>query len=231
MINKTIRLFLVLVFAVSAAFLPACKSKSETDAYNKKYPLGKAKIRAIAEFSSAACDSPIFIAYEKGFFADEGIDVELVAGDAEVTKAGLQKNEFPVATEAFGYLISIYNGLDIKVVAGTHKGCVKLLTGPNSPYNSTADLAKVSKKRKINIALSEALGGADHIFASIVLKKAGVDLKDVEWFVFPPDSYSIWYEKNNIDAFVNWDPFAILAVKQDGYKLLSDQAVDPAFND
>ncbi|MDR2427249.1 MAG: ABC transporter substrate-binding protein [Endomicrobium sp.] len=229
--NKIIRTFLAFVLCLSISALSSCQSKTEAEAYKKKFPLGKAKIRAIAEISSAACDSPIFIAYEKGFFADEGIDVELVAGDAEVTKAGLQKNEFPVATEAFGYFISIYQGLDIKVVAGTHKGCVKLLTAPNSPYNTVSDLKKV-KGRKLNIGLSEAVGSADHIYASIIFKKYGIDpVKDVEWLVFPPDTYNLVYEKNKLDAFVSWDPFAILAVKKEGYKLLSDQATDPVLND
>ncbi|MDR1941387.1 MAG: ABC transporter substrate-binding protein [Endomicrobium sp.] len=229
--KKGFLIFLALSFTLSAS---ACADKKgRQEEYQKKFPLGKTKIRALSETSSAVCGSPIFIAYEKGFFAEEGIDVELVAGDDKVTKAGLQNNEFPIASEDFGYLINIYQGLDIKVIAGAHKGCIKLLAAPDSPYNSAADLKQI-KGRKIKIAVCQASGkavsvGANHIFASIVLKRTGIDLKDVEWFVLPADSYDFRHE-NNIDAFVLRDISAVLAVKKEGYKLLSDQFSDSDLN-
>jgi NitT/TauT family transport system substrate-binding protein len=213
---KSLTLLLVVLSFAS------CKNDAE---YEKRYPLGKAEIRAIGEIASAACDSPIFVGYEKGFFADEGIDLHLVSGDLEVTKAGLQNNRFGVATESIGFLISIEQGLDIKVVAGTHKGCVRLLTGKDSPIKSPADL----KGKKIGV---ETIGDADMIYVSVVLKKYGVDpKKDVEFVVYPADTFPLVYEKGEIDAFASWDPFAILTQETGNYKVISDIATDPVLND
>jgi NitT/TauT family transport system substrate-binding protein len=124
-----------------------------------------------------------------------------------------------------GYLISIEQGLDIKIVAGTHKGCVRLITGKDSPIKSPADL----KGAKIGIS---EFGGADMIFVSVVLKKYGIDpKKDVEWIVYPSDTFEFAYEKGEIAAFASWDPFAILTQETGKYKVLSDIATDPVLND
>ncbi|MBO1684386.1 ABC transporter substrate-binding protein, partial [[Clostridium] scindens] len=70
------------------------------------------------------------------FFAKEGFDVTLVSGTFEDQKTGLASGKFTVTNGDFQFFPSVQQGLDIKVIGGLHKGCIKLVVPPNSPIKT-----------------------------------------------------------------------------------------------
>ena len=60
------------------------------------------------------CGAPFYVAKEKGFFAEEGIDAKLIAADGETRKLGLSKGTYALTNSDFQFFQAIENGVDIK---------------------------------------------------------------------------------------------------------------------
>ena len=185
-----------------------------------EYKFGKLKIQALG---GGACGAPSYIAFEKGFFKEEGLDVELVSGTHEQLTTGLATGEFVVANGDFQFFPSIQNGLDLKVIGGLHKGCIKIVVPPNSPIKTAADL----KGKRIGI---DEPGGTPNAVASLTLANAGIDPSSgVTWVTYPLDQLTTAVDKGEVDAFAAWDPFGALAVKDKGYTALVDLSTTDIF--
>lgn len=211
-------LSLTLVCAISV-FVTGCQ-KNVDQAVNSEYKYGKLKIQAL---SGAVCGAPAYVAYEKGFFKEEGLDVELVSGTLDENKTGLATGEFVVTNGDFQWFPSIQQGMNLKVIGGLHKGCIKIVLPPNSPIKTAADL-----KGK-NIGVDE-IGGTPMSVATIVLANAGINPQtEVTWKAYPLDQLNEAVSKGEVDAFAAWDPFGTLAVENNGYTVLTDISTDPLF--
>lgn len=220
--SKVFKSIIIAFLLVSTTVsLIGCKKASTTKTKtDSKYKYGKVKIQALG---GGACGAPSYIAFEKGFFAEEGLEVELVSGTLDELKTGLATGEFTVANGDFQYFPSIQQGMDLKVIGGLHKGCIKLVLPPNSPIKTVADL-----KGK-NIGVDE-IGGTPMSVASVLLSQAGIDpQKGVTWKPYPLDQLTQAVSKGEVDAFAAWDPYGALAVKNNKYTVLSDISTDPLF--
>ena len=184
------------------------------------YKYGKLQIQALG---GGACGAPSYIAYELGFFKEEGLDVELVSGTLDDLKAGLASGAFTVANGDFQFFPSIQQGLDLKVIGGLHKGCIKIVVPPDSDIKSVADLAG----KRIGI---DEPGGTPQAVASVALANAGIDpTTGVTWVTYSLDLLTEAVKKGEVDAFAAWDPYGALAAKNDGYTILTDIATDDLF--
>lgn len=174
----------------------------------------------------ALCASPIYIAYEKGFFAEEGFDVNLISADTETRKIGLNNGTIPIVNGDFQFFPSIEEGVKVKVVDGLHNGCIKIIVPKGSPIKTAADL----KGKKIGV---DEIGGTPFQVASLWLENAGIvakDNKDVTFIPFNDGNLEIEAaEKGEIDAAAIWDPFGSLAVKNKGFVEIFDLSTDPLF--
>src|SRR3569623_1933019 len=69
----------------------------------------------------------IFTAVEKGYFKDEGLDVELVRCEWATYKDALALGRFDVTHHLVMYFLKpIEQGLDVKFTAGIHRGCLRV---------------------------------------------------------------------------------------------------------
>jgi NitT/TauT family transport system substrate-binding protein len=175
----------------------------------------------------ALCGAPIYIAYEQGFFAEEGFDVTLISANAETRKIGLNNGTIPIVNGDFQFFPSIEEGVKVKVVEGLHNGCIKFLVPKDSPISGAADLAG----KKIGV---DEIGGTPHQVASVWLEKNGISAKpeDGEAQFLPFDDGNLEVEalrKGDIDVAALWDPFGSVQEKTGDYKVIFDLSTDPTF--
>lgn len=177
--------------------------------------------------NGSLCNIPTFIAYEKGFLAAEGIDATLVAADFETKKVGLNEGTMPVVNGDFMYFPSIETGLNITVVDGMHKGCIRIQVLPDSDIKSAEDL------RGKKIACDE-IGGTPYQVATLWLANGGVnaigDKAEVDFLPFSDDNLSVEaLKKGEVDAIAIWDPVAASVEKSGEVKTILDIGSDDDF--
>jgi len=180
-----------------------------------EFPLGKTQIQALG---GGVCGSPTYVAKDKGFWADEGIDVELVAGTFAAQQAGLASGQFLVTNGDFQFFPAVNEGLDIKIIGGMHEGCIKLLVPGDSPIKSVADL----KGKTIGV---DEIGGTPWAITSVALANAGIDPSaeggEVTWAPYDLTVLAEVAARGEVDAFAAWDPFGTQA-EQEGFRVLVD---------
>ncbi|MFV0412826.1 MAG: ABC transporter substrate-binding protein [Oscillospiraceae bacterium] len=175
----------------------------------------------------ALCGAPIYIAYEKGFFAEEGFDVNLISADAETRKIGLNNGTIPIVNGDFQFFPSIEEGVQVKVVDGLHYGCIKFVVLKDSDINTAEDFAG----KKIGV---DEIGGTPHQVASVWLEKAGISAKqqdgEVTFLPYSDGNLELEALKNgDIDVAALWDPLGSIAEKSGDYKVVFDLSTDPTF--
>ncbi len=195
-----------------------------SDAGKDGYKYGKIDIPGK---DGALCGAPIYIAYEKGFFKEEGFDVNLISADTETRKIGLNNGNIPIVNGDFQYFPSIEEGVKVKVVDGLHNGCIKFIVKKDSPIKGVNDL----KGKRIAI---DEVGGTPHQVASVWLEKAGISAKqedkEVTFVPFTDGNLEIEAVKNgDVDVAALWDPHGSVAEKSGEYRVIFDLSTDPVF--
>jgi NitT/TauT family transport system substrate-binding protein len=132
--------------------------------------------------------APLYVADAKGYFADEGIEIELQtikAGQDAVPLAASGQIDVLVAGLSAGLFNAVHSGLDIKVV-----GSMGISTG-NPDASPTAlevskdladsgEITNVADLKGRKIALAGGAGGASAYHVDVILRKAGLTIKDIE---------------------------------------------------
>ena len=79
------------------------------------------------------CEAPIYVAVEKGMFAEQGVNVEIIKTDWDGLREGLVSGNFHANHTLLMYVLKgIEKNSDIKVTAGVHTGCLRVQVPPNS---------------------------------------------------------------------------------------------------
>lgn len=165
----------------------------------------------VAWAQGAACHSPLAFAQHTGIFAKHGLDVELIdfQGSSEQLLEAIATGK---ADAGLGLLLQwlkpLEQGFDVKLVAGTHAGCMRLLASP------TAGIKRVEDLRGKTVAVSDLASPARDAFI-VTLAKAGIDPeRDVNWKVFPGDLLGLAVQKGEAQALAHLDPDTYRFIKQ-----------------
>ena len=196
--------------AIDFSEFPICRTASDTP------PIaGVPRKLKLSWNAGAVCLAPVPIAIEYGFFQKQNLDVELVnysgSTDQLLEAIATGKSDAGLGM-ALRWLKPLEQGFDVKIAAGTHGGCMRVLTRTNSGVEKLADL-----KGKI-VAVGD-LAGPDKNFFSIQLAKLGIDPnKEVDWRAYPGNLLNLAVEKGEVQAFLASDPLAHLWLKDPQYK-------------
>lgn len=179
-------------------------------------------------YNNSLCEAPIQMGVEKGFFENEGIKYEMVKVDAAHMPEAIGSGQIDAGFGLLGkYLQPIDNGLDIKITAGIHTGCIKVLVPQDSDIKTVADL----KGKKIG---TTGLGAAaPTIITRRSLYHAGLngstDNCDVEFVVYNGSDLAQALKNGAVDAIANGDPQASIAEKEYNLRPIIDTASDEEY--
>jgi NitT/TauT family transport system substrate-binding protein len=168
-------------------------------------PLKAAEPRAIklGWFPNAACLSPIAAAAKYGIFTKHNLNVELInfAGSTDQLLEAISTAKADASVGmALRWLKPLEQGFDVKITAGTHGGCLRLLGAKD------AKITEIEHLRGKTVAVSDMASPAKNFF-SVLLSKRGIDpVKDVDWRAFPADLLATAVEKGEAQAIAHQDP-------------------------
>ncbi|OIQ60862.1 putative aliphatic sulfonates-binding protein precursor [Moorella thermoacetica] len=217
--------FLLLVLTLVTLVLAGCSSKTGNTGADSAS--AKLKTVKIANYSGAVCFAPLYAAVEKGFFTQEGLNVELVRTDFEGTKEGLATGKIDATLGLFHKWVKpIEQGMDIKFTAGLHTGCIQVVAGNNSGITRVEDL----RGKRVGV---DAIGAGPMNLLAVALSRAGIDWKnEVTWKAFPPDQLETAMDKGEIDVVAVTDPYAQFIIdKNKGRLILSQAETEPYARD
>ena len=189
------------VASLCALLLSGCSKKSTVTVVNSKH--------VKVGFIGLTCEAPIYTAYEKGFFKDEGLEPELVKCSWANYKDNLALGSYDITHHLVMYFLKpIEQGLDVRFLGGVHTGCLRVQTGVNSPIQKIQDL----KGKRIGVP---GMGTPPFVFANRVFGTHGVDAgKDITWKVYPAGELGLALKKGEVDAVANAEPIGTLLIAQ-----------------
>ncbi len=187
---------------------------------------GKVKVA----YLGLTCEAPIFVAQERGMFAEQGIDTEIVRTDWDGLREGIAGGQFHANHTLVMYALKgIEKGSDIKITGGVHTGCLRVQVPPKSAIKSVAGL----KGKRIGVPTH--IGSPPYMFASRVLAAAGIDpsleAKEVTWIAMDPGLLGQRLQQGELDAVATADPIGTILEGQGVVRTIADQAVDAPYAD
>src|SRR5207247_5222595 len=155
------------------------------------------------------CEAPIYVAYESGFFKEEGREPELVNCNWATYKDALALGNYDITHHLVMYILNpIEQGLDVRFLAGIHRGCLRVQAGVKTNIHTVEDL----KGKSIGVP---GMGTPPFVFANRVFGNHGIDAgKDITWKVFPAGELGLALRKGEVDALDDDEPIGTLLIEQ-----------------
>jgi NitT/TauT family transport system substrate-binding protein len=202
---------------LAVLLLNGCDREGDRPANSNKIRVG---------YVGLTCEAPIFSAVEKGFFKEEGLEVELVKCDWKNYKDVLALGNYDITHHLIMYFLKpLEQGLDVKFTGGIHRGCLRVQAAVNGPINSVKDL----RGKRIGVP---GMGTPPFIFANRVLGANGIDpSREITWLVFPAGELSLALSKGEVDAIADSEPIGSMLVAKGQVKNIADQALDMPYAD
>lgn len=209
----------LLLALCTAPFWTGCK---KDDGVAEKTADGLTKIKI--GYIGLTCEAPLFVAKEQGYFKAFGLEAEMVKVDWSQFKDVLGLGGIHVAHQpVMAYLKPIEQGMDVKMTAGVHLGCLRVQVPVNSSIRKIEDL----RGKRIGVP---GMGTPPFIFANRVLGDNKIDAKtEVEWKVFPSAELGLALDKGEVDAISTAEPIGTMLLLEKKVRTISDQAVDPPY--
>jgi NitT/TauT family transport system substrate-binding protein len=179
--------------------------------------------------------APLYIADAKGYFADEGIQVDLQAvksGQDAVPLAASRQLDVVVAGFSAGLFSGIQSGLAIKVVGSMSVSDGELEDAPSAlmvgrRQVESGEVTSVADLRGRRIAVSGGPGSAGGYITDRILRQAGLTLRDIEPVNISNPDMPAAVASGAVDAATTSAPFSI-RMEEDGSAV--PLAVPPAGN-
>jgi NitT/TauT family transport system substrate-binding protein len=159
--------------------------------------------------------SPLFVGVAKGYFHDEGLDIQFVQFDSATTMVvPLAQGRIDAGGGALSasFYNSVARGLDVRIVAdmgndapgyGFEQLLVRSDLVKSGRYKTITDL------KGMRIAVN-TLGAASTVAIDRLLRKAGLTLADVTRITLPFPQHAAAFANGSIDASVMAEPAASL---------------------
>ena len=201
----------LLVFACSQPAAPPEKAAEQPQKKLEKVMIGS---------SPALSSSGIFIAIERGYFAEEGIDADattfssataqllpsLVKGDLAVGGGNISPGLFNAFNDGHGLRIVADKGF-----VGKDCGYLALVAAPK--HVPDGDPSKFVLKKGFTMGVT-ARGVTQEIVTELWLRKFGLTLDDIKLVTMPYSAFIPALANGSLDATVEIEPFVAKAVAE-----------------
>jgi NitT/TauT family transport system substrate-binding protein len=215
--SHMIRQGLIAAVTLSVLLLAGCgKNPASSTARSNKVRVG---------YIGLTCEAPIYVAYERGFFKEEGLEPELVKCNWATYKDALALGSYDITHHLVMYFLKpIEQGLDVRFLAGIHRGCLRVQAGVKTNIHTIEDL----KGKRIGVP---GMGTPPFVFANRVFGTHGIDAgKDITWKVFPAGELGLAIDKGEVDAVCDAEPIGSLLIAEGKVTNIADQIVDEPYN-
>src|SRR5438093_1841476 len=209
---------LIAAVALSVLLMASCrKHPASSAAHSNKVRVG---------YIGLTCEAPIYAAYEKGFFKEEGLEPELVKCNWATYKDALALGSYDITHHLVMYFLKpIEQGLDVRFLAGIHRGCLRVQAGVKTNIHTIQDL----KGKRIGVP---GMGTPPFVFATRVFGTHGIDAgKDITWKVYPAGELGLAIDKGEVDAVANAEPIGSLLIAEGKVRNIADQITDAPYKD
>ncbi|WP_370882136.1 ABC transporter substrate-binding protein [Paraburkholderia graminis] len=153
--------------------------------------------------AGAICTAPVPVAEKQGFFRKHGLQGELInysgSTDQLLEAIATGKSDAGVGM-ALRWIEPLEQGFDVKLTAGIHGGCMRLLA------TKTSGIVDLQGLKGRTVGVSDMASPAKNFFA-VTLKKIGVDPdNDVHWRQYPAPLLGEALKKGEVHAIADGDP-------------------------
>ncbi len=172
-------------------------------------------------YESWVAPGPFFIALEKGWFAEEGVEVELVnIEDVRIRASALATGEVDAITanidEAILQLAADGELRFVFAIAESHGG---------DGLIAHNDIKKISDLTGKTIAVEP--DSSRQFYLNALLKTAGMTQTDITTISKAPGEAGLAFERGEVDAAVTWHPWLARAAKMKHGRVLTDSSKQP----
>jgi len=171
---------------------------------------GPPRALKLAWNATAICTSAAPVAKERGFFARHNLDVEFVnfGGSTEQLLEAIATGKADAGIGmALRWLKPLEQGFDVRITAGIHGGCMRLL---GSKAQGIETLEALQGK---TIAISDQASPTKNFFSILFLKR-GINPDSIQWRQYPSNLLSLAVEKGEAQALADADPLTFLWLKE-----------------
>jgi NitT/TauT family transport system substrate-binding protein len=164
---------------------------------------------------------PFYIARDKGFFKEEGVDVELVImEDTPIKMGALMAGQLDlVASTADEFPIYMKPGIGLHYVLAVDN------SKGGDGIVANKDIADVKGLKGKKVAFEQ--GSVSQFFLNALLKDAGMTQADIEPVNMAATDAGVAFNAKQVDAAVTWEPALSLGAKAEHGKLLLSSADKP----
>lgn len=165
--------------------------------------------------------APIYVAEAKGYFKDEGLEVNLQtvkSGSDAIPLASSGKLDAVAAGFSAGMFSAIETGLEIKIVGSmgvsdgnTDESPTDLIV--SKPAFDSGEITSVVDLKGKKIGAAGGLGGTGAFLTSLALKEAGLGINDVEIVNLGNPDIPTAIKNGSLDAGLISAPFSIHAME------------------
>jgi NitT/TauT family transport system substrate-binding protein len=212
----------LLVALTSCTLLGDNNEQAGTPRSNGKVEKTKVKVGVLPVVDMG----PFYLAVDRGYFRDEGIDVEpvvMASGQASITALiggdiDVSMGSYPAALTAQSKKVA-----DLKIIAealAAKPGHIVLGAPPNSPIKKMKDVSG----RRVAVTAKNTMCD---LAPKAVLESQSVEYKDIQWVEMSFPAMIPAMQRGDVDAACLVEPWATMAAKQIGAVPLLDGASGP----
>ena len=164
---------------------------------------------------------PLYIAKDKGFFDEEGLEVELIVmEDPKLRFAALAAGQIDVAVTTVDTMLNYLNdrqGYRYLFALDDSKGGDGIV--------ADKDIQTIADLKGKSVAYAE--GSVSQFYLGVLLKEAGLSLEDVETMNMTAGDAGAAFVAERVDAAVTWEPWLTRGKQSEHGHVLVDSSTSP----